>query len=86
MHYGDDMRCIIVLATKQVGHFEGICLSASRSIVCAPETNAMLKFLFSQLDDQQDYVYENCVVYCRKAETRVTISFEIEELDLTELD
>ena len=85
-HFGDDMRCTIVLASKQVGYFEGICLSPSRSVViCSTENNGLLKHFFHQLNDQQDHKFENCIIYCRQSPARVTLSFEIEELDIDEL-
>ena len=81
------MRCTIVLDSSQVGHFEGVCLSATRSIVIPVEDkDALLKYLFYQLTDRQTHNYENCVIYCRRTSDRVTISFEIEELDIDELD
>ena len=84
--YGDDMRCIIVLASKQLGHLDGVWLSRTKAIASSTEENTFLKFLFSQLNDEYLYRYADCIIYCRRTLNRVTLSFEIEHPVIVELD
>ena len=52
-------------------------VSESRAILSETDDNEFLKQLFRRLDDQNEHVYEDCVIYCRKGIDKLTLNFEI---------
>ena len=61
-------------------------ISESRAILSETDNNEFLKQLFRSLDDQNEHIYEDCVIYCRKGTDKLTLNFEIVQLDLQNLD